>query len=108
MSKMKKLICRQVERILATSRREDWSADERAAIERHLAECSHCRQFAAEMEMLARTMAGSPREKVPSDFTSGVLSRLQEREADRPTVVVHRPARTPTLLWGWGWRPALA
>ena len=81
---MSKLNCRQVTKVLGEARPADWSADTRAAVDEHLTSCSSCRQEAAALDLIGRTLAqGRATLRAPEGFASSVMSRVASREASR-------------------------
>ena len=94
------------------------SDDERAQVEKWLAESAPLRQFRDELRALRSSMQSLKRHELDHDISGAVLRRAEQsvlRSADpKPVTGTIRPARTTTSWWnrGAGWRrvvwPAIA
>ncbi len=102
---MRNLSCREVKRITGASRREDWPAHLRGALEEHLRGCPGCRREVAEIELLSAIMASDSREAAPPDFAGRVIHRLSERAVSGRDGGRARSVPVPLRR---SWQPALA
>jgi hypothetical protein len=86
---------------------QDWLRDNwvdlprRAAIQSHLAECSHCRFHCREIARVANTLEGLQGGLPPEGLRQKILSAISMPAFHEPTVVVPRPSKV------WRGRTAL-
>ncbi len=59
------------------------SADEKQAIEQHLAGCAECRAEWAAFDRAVRAVRQLPMVDTPPDFSAGVIARIQKRSRGR-------------------------
>ncbi len=100
--------CAKLRRIIVVISLEDRDDRLQQAIERHLARCPECAQFAREMDSLARHLHSLPHRPAPEDFTLTVKRRMRVREP-KPRIGlierifgVHRaptPRVSPQVAW---------
>jgi hypothetical protein len=99
---MNPLSCERARRLLGASRRDDWSADELAALGAHLATCAECRQVEAQYREVGEHIRQLPSTPPPEWFRARVFAAIAaDQEAQRriaATRAARRPAAaTPTL-----------
>ena len=100
--------CAKLRRIIVVISPEDRDGRLQDAIERHLAGCPACAQFARQMDSLARHLHSLPHRPAPEDFALTVKQRIRVREP-RPRIGlierifgVHRaptPRVSPQVAW---------
>ncbi len=59
------------------------AAPDRARAEAHLEGCAACQALVLSFEALSESLSALPAADPPWDFTSGVMARIEEREASR-------------------------
>ncbi len=100
--------CAKLRRIIVVIAPEDRDERLQQAIERHLAQCPACAQFARQMDLLTRHLHSLPRLGAPEGFALTVKRRMQVQEP-RPRIGlierifgVHRapsPLVSPRVAW---------
>ncbi len=76
---MAKMECRKVRELAGTTRMSEWTAEQKRMVAEHVKECSECRRFVAEMQLLARATAGLERPRAPEGLASAVAARIAAR-----------------------------
>jgi len=100
--------CAKLRRIIVVIAPEDRDERLQQAIERHLARCPACAQFARQMDSLARHLHSLPSRQAPEGFALTVKRRMQAQQP-RPRIGlierifgVHRapsPLVSPRVAW---------
>jgi len=100
--------CAKLRRIIVVIASEDRDDRLQEAIERHLARCPACAQFARQMDSLTRHLHSLPHRPAPQDFTVTVKRRMRVQQP-KPRIGlierifgVHRaptPLVAPQVAW---------
>ncbi len=100
--------CAKLRRIIVVIASEDRYGRLQEAIERHLAQCPACAQFARQMDSLTQHLHSLPRRPAPEDFTLTVKRRMRVQQP-KPRIGlierifgVHRaptPRVSPQVAW---------
>ncbi len=100
--------CSKLRRIIVVIAPEDRGNRLQETIERHLAQCPKCAQFARQMDLLTRHLHSLPRHPAPEDFALTVRRRMQVQQS-KPRIGlverifgVHRapsPLVSPQVAW---------
>jgi len=74
------LSCAQVRPLLAAYRRDDWSVDDMAAVNAHLAGCADCRAAEAAYRVGGERLRQLPSITPPPDFRAAVFAAIRARK----------------------------
>ncbi len=100
--------CTKLRRIVVVTAPEDRDERLQKAIERHLAQCPACAQFARQMAVLSRHLHSLPRRQAPEGFALTVKQRMQEQEPKSRIGLIERlfgvhrppaPVISPQAAW---------
>ena len=95
---MRRITCREVEKILGQSRLRELSEEMRQAIAAHAKTCPKCRRELAFARLVDRVSSKAPVEPAPESFAEAVMRRISQQEL----------ARANRFAWLRGWRPVVA
>ena len=77
------IVCRELVELVTPYLEDVLPANQRAAVERHLAKCSGCRAYLEQMRQTIRAIGHIPHEPVPADVRDEVLALFRAWKAER-------------------------